>query len=90
MEHFELSMQIALKIKARLRQLRLKHKEFALMAKAQPSEVNRWLSGYHNFTIKTLLHIQNVLGINFFNFDSQASHSIPCLPCEFAIITTKP
>ncbi len=83
MERLELSMQINLRIRARLRQLRMSQGEFANMAQASQSEVSKWLNGHHNFTLKTLEHIQTVLGINFFNFDNLATDSIPCGLCEF-------
>lgn len=84
MERGELSMQIALRIKARLRQLKLKRKEFAKIADVQESQVALWISGNHNYTIKTLERIQTILGISFFNFDNQDQQSVPCLPCEYS------
>ncbi len=86
MERSEISQQIALLIRIRLRQLRLTQMEFAKMAEASNSEVSKWLTGRHNFTIKTLEHIQTILGISFFSFKVD---SAPCLPCEFTIINTK-
>jgi transcriptional regulator with XRE-family HTH domain len=84
MERFELSMLIALRIKARLRQLRWNQGDFAEAAQVQGSEVSKWLTGHHNFTLKTLDHIQRVLRISFFNFDNPCDNSIPCTPCEFS------
>lgn len=37
--------------------------EFASLVGKQPSEVTKWLSGTHNFTIDTLAEICNVLNI---------------------------
>lgn len=86
MERFELSMQIVFRIKARLKQLGLKQKDLASLAGSNNSEVSKWLSGNHNFTIKTLDHIQTALGFSFFDFNNQEQYSIPCLPCEYSVI----
>ena len=39
-------------------------KEFAVRANKNPSEVTKWLSGTHNFTIDTLAEIAVVLGVS--------------------------
>ena len=51
------SFAIADKIAAR--------KDFALMVGKTQAEVSRWLSGTHNFTIRTLAKISTVLGQDF-------------------------
>ena len=48
------SFAIADKIVARLKELDLSQKDFALMVGKTQAEVSRWLSGTHNFTIRTL------------------------------------
>lgn len=48
------SFAIADKIAARLKELGLSQKDFALMVGKTQAEVSRWLSGTHNFTIRTL------------------------------------
>lgn len=35
------------------------------MGKKNPSEITRWLSGTHNFTVETLIDLGRVLEINF-------------------------
>ena len=35
------------------------------MGKKNPSEITRWLSGTHNFTVETLIDLERVLEINF-------------------------
>lgn len=40
-----------------------KKKEFALALGKKPSEITKWLSGTHNFTIDTLFDIEELLGI---------------------------
>ena len=41
----------------------IKQKEFASMMKKSESEISKWLSGYHNFTIKTISRIEAELDI---------------------------
>jgi predicted transcriptional regulator len=56
------SFGISDKIDARIKEMGLTQKEFAkLVGKSEP-EVTRWLSGTHNFTLKTLAKISAVLG----------------------------
>lgn len=38
------------------------------LGKTNPSEITRWLSGTHNFTVDTLTDLSRVLDKNFFNF----------------------
>ena len=59
------SFAIADKIAARLKELGLSQKDFALMVGKTQAEVSRWLSGTHNFTIRTLAKISAVLGQDF-------------------------
>jgi transcriptional regulator with XRE-family HTH domain len=40
--------------------------EFASLMKVQPSNVTKWLSGQHNFTLTTLLEIEYALGLPLF------------------------
>ncbi|MBI5403447.1 MAG: helix-turn-helix transcriptional regulator [Ignavibacteriae bacterium] len=41
----------------------IKQNEFAEKMKKSESEISKWLSGYHNFTIKTIAKIESELGI---------------------------
>ena len=59
------SFAIADKIATRLKELGISQKEFALMVGKTQAEVSRWLSGTHNFTIRTLAKISAVLGQDF-------------------------
>lgn len=54
-----LAAKIANAIKAR----GLKKSEFAEVLGKQPSEISKWLSGTHNFTVETLMDIEQVLSI---------------------------
>jgi Helix-turn-helix len=42
-------------------------KEFAEKVNKRPSEITKWLSGTHNFTVDTLTQIEFVLDIHFFS-----------------------
>jgi len=44
-----------------------KKTDFARKIGKNPSEVTKWLSGTHNFTIDTLSDIEDLLGINLLN-----------------------
>ena len=56
-----LSFAIADKIAGRLRQLGMSQKDFARKTKKTEAEVSRWLSGTHNFTLRTLALISTTL-----------------------------
>lgn len=58
---------IAEKIKLAMKEHRLSHGDFAWIMGVQPSIVTRWLSGTHNFTIETLLKIEEKLKIELIN-----------------------
>ena len=58
----DLSFAIADKIDAILKRKRMSQKEFAKRMNKTEAEVSRWLSGTHNFTIKTIAKITSVLG----------------------------
>lgn len=58
----DLSFAIADKIDAILKKKGMTQKEFAKKMNKTEAEVSRWLSGTHNFTLKTIAKITNVLG----------------------------
>lgn len=57
----DLSFAIADKIDAILKEKGLTQKEFARKMNKTEAEVSRWLSGTHNFTLKTIAKITAVL-----------------------------
>jgi transcriptional regulator with XRE-family HTH domain len=57
-----LSMDIAKRIHNLMRERNITQAELARMMGKDPSEVNRWLSGMHTFTTKTLAKLQDVFG----------------------------
>lgn len=60
---------VADKIKHRLEELSISRKQFAVMMCVQPSNVTKWLSGEHNFTVFTLFQIERVLNMPLFDFN---------------------
>jgi predicted transcriptional regulator len=68
----DLSFAIADKIDAIIKEKGMTQKEFAKKMNKTEAEVSRWLSGTHNFTLKTIAKITNVLG------DCTNCHCINC------------
>lgn len=56
-------MILATKIANAIKAKGLKKYEFAEILDKQPSEISKWLSGTHNFTIDTLMDIERVLSV---------------------------
>lgn len=59
---FNLSFEIADRIGALLKKKGISQKELAAMMGKRESEISKWLTGRHNFTIKTLASISLALG----------------------------
>ena len=56
-------MRLAIKIADAIEHSGMSKKEFAIRLGKQPSEISKWLSGTHNFTMDTLIDISRVLKI---------------------------
>ena len=65
----DLSFEIADRIEEFAKKNRIKKKDFADYAGVNPSEVTKWVSGTHNFTLSTIAKIEKVLGCVIFNFE---------------------
>ena len=63
--HKEVEMQIAVsnRIFALMTQKGLSKTEFARAIGKRPCEVTKWLSGQHNFTLKTLALLSTFFGV---------------------------
>jgi Helix-turn-helix. len=59
-------------IAAAMRTKGISKKQLADMMGKSPSEVTRWLSGDHNFTLDILARLSNVLGMEITGVDSRA------------------
>jgi ribosome-binding protein aMBF1 (putative translation factor) len=57
-----ISMDIASQINSILKRKNITQRELASMLNKKESEISKWLSGNHNFTIKTLAGIETILG----------------------------
>lgn len=57
-----LSFEISDRIDALMRQRGLSKKQFADALGRRPSEITKWLSGEHNFTISTLAMLSSFFG----------------------------
>ena len=58
----ELSFQISDRIYALMNERGLSKKQFADALGRRPSEITKWLSGQHNFTISTLAMLSTFFG----------------------------
>ena len=56
------SLAIANQILIVLEKKGLKQKDFAALLHKKEAEISRWLSGFHNFTIKSIAKIETALG----------------------------
>lgn len=59
---FELSFGIAERISNILEAKGLTQKEFARQLHKRESEISKWLTGRHNFTMQTIAKIESALG----------------------------
>jgi ribosome-binding protein aMBF1 (putative translation factor) len=59
----EKSRIIAINILAQLRKLAMSQKDLAEKLQVMPQTVNSWVKGNSNFTIETILRIEEVLGV---------------------------
>ncbi|MDE5662990.1 MAG: helix-turn-helix domain-containing protein [Muribaculaceae bacterium] len=58
----DLSFEISDRINALMKQHGLSKKQFADALGRRPSEITKWLSGQHNFTIATLAMLSSFFG----------------------------
>jgi len=77
-EFVENSSNIAIRISDILNQKNISQRDFALLLDKDESEISKWLSGTHNFTIKTISKIEVVLDIKIINtkFDYTSFYEI--------------
>ncbi len=63
----DISFALADKIDGILKDRGMSQKEFAKKMGKTEAEVSRWLSGRHNFTIRTIAKISKVLDVKLFH-----------------------
>ncbi len=72
-----IKMQLAARIDDLIMESGLNKSEFASKMDKNPSEISKWLSGTHNFTIDTLVEISEALNINVEElFAPESDHSV--------------
>ena len=64
---FELSFGIAERISEVLKAKNLTQKDFAQKLHKRESEISKWLTGRHNFTMQTIAKIETALGCKLIN-----------------------
>jgi ribosome-binding protein aMBF1 (putative translation factor) len=71
-------MRIACIIDDAMKAKGLGKKQFADKVGRKPSEITKWLSGTHNFTIEILADIERVLGVRILNLNgrTKSKHNI--------------
>lgn len=62
---------VALVLKKTLKEKELSKGEFARLVHKKPSAITKWFGGNHNFTIETLIEIENVLHVKLINYNIQ-------------------
>ena len=83
-QRIENRMLVAAKIDDALKANGWKKKDLMeAMGKRNQSEITKWLSGTHNFTIDTLTDLSRVLGVNFLNIDKPC----PIIEKQYKIAT---
>jgi len=60
-------------------------KQFALSLNRTPSEISKWLSGTHNFTIDTLTEIEHSLEVNLLNAKLEDENKF-CNPIQAILV----
>ena len=77
LEKVEKKMSIAGKLEDAMIAKGWKNQDLMLaLGKKNPSEISKWLSGTHNFTIDTLIDIERVLGITLLNLRNKPLQSV--------------
>ncbi|MEA5426861.1 helix-turn-helix domain-containing protein [Arcicella lustrica] len=64
-------MRIAVMIADAMQAKNLGRKQFADKIGRRPSEITKWLSGTHNFTVETIADIERTLNIKIFNLSNK-------------------
>ena len=64
---FELSFEIAERISELLKEKNLTQKDLAQKLHKRESEISKWLTGRHNFTMQTIAKIETALGCKLIN-----------------------
>lgn len=66
-DEFELSFGIAERISEILKEKNLTQKDFAHRLNKRESEISKWMTGRHNFTMQTITKIETALNCKLIN-----------------------
>jgi len=69
-------MMLAAKIYDAMKAKGIKNGHLAAMLRKKPSEITKWLSGTHNFTVETLWNIGDALGIEIINLSMSTPRGV--------------
>lgn len=75
-KQIEFQMKLAAKIDDARIKKGLSKKQFAQKLSKRPSEISKWLSGTHNFTVNTLFDIQKLLDVDLINVEDNPREQI--------------
>ena len=73
----EKSLEIATYISQLLEEKNLKQKDLAARMGKSEAEMSKWLSGMHNFTLRSLSKLEAALGTNLITISRNVRHSVP-------------
>lgn len=87
--YVSLSMEIVARIDDLLQQKGWTGADLARAFDKSPSEISRWLSGTHNFTLETIARLESVLGEPILRVETSAlSGKAAQRKSEFSVIVT--
>ncbi|MFO7924342.1 MAG: helix-turn-helix transcriptional regulator [Bacteroidales bacterium] len=70
-------MMLAARIADAMKAKKWKNKELlAAVGKTNPSIITKWLSGTHNFTVDTLVELEEALGISLINLEEKEQETV--------------
>ena len=67
LSEIRLSVEIVERIDALMQKHNINQKQLAQKLGKNPSEINKWLSGTHNFTLKTITRLETLFGESILN-----------------------
>jgi len=79
--HVSKTLDIVERIQAILEGKRMAQKDLASALGKSPSEISKWMSGLHNFELKTLVKIEEALGEEIFKVAS-SSNTVSKMPLQ--------
>lgn len=88
--HTEKKMLLAQTIAERMKACGLRKKDLAEKLGKRPSEITKWLSGDHNFTLSTLFELEEALDMQLINLDGEKKEVTYKLPVSESKVSSPP